>query len=145
MHKTTRYWLLSALWMGVIFVLSHQPKAELAPAQPSAFLSNLAVDWNLFWQIFFQIDWDTVAGKGAHVVVYGVLAFLLWQTQTQPRFVLCVAILYACSDELHQIFIPGRTPKLTDVLFDSAGVLMMLWWLTRNQRHPDHRNVTSIH
>jgi VanZ family protein len=32
--------------------------------------------------------------------------------------------LYACSDELHQILIDGRSGQWTDVLLDSAGVLV---------------------
>lgn len=34
-----------------------------------------------------------------------------------------LATLYAATDELHQAFVPGRTPKPTDVLIDSAGIL----------------------
>jgi len=34
-------------------------------------------------------------------------------------FLFC--ILYALSDEFHQVFVPGRDPKLSDVLVDSAG------------------------
>lgn len=33
------------------------------------------------------------------------------------------ATLYAVTDEIHQIFVPGRTGKPTDVLIDSAGIL----------------------
>jgi len=32
--------------------------------------------------------------------------------------------LYACSDEIHQLFVPGRSGKFTDVLIDSAGALL---------------------
>ena len=32
-------------------------------------------------------------------------------------------LIYAITDEIHQSFIPGRGPKTTDVLIDSAGVL----------------------
>ena len=31
--------------------------------------------------------------------------------------------LYAASDELHQAFIPGRSPQLADVLIDCGGAL----------------------
>ena len=32
-------------------------------------------------------------------------------------------VLYSVSDEIHQIFVPGRAGMVTDVLLDSAGVL----------------------
>ena len=32
-------------------------------------------------------------------------------------------ILYAASDEFHQLFVPGRSGQITDVLIDSGGLL----------------------
>lgn len=40
------------------------------------------------------------------------------------RFSLPLSVLYACSDELHQHFVPGRSGEIRDVLVDSAGVLI---------------------
>lgn len=34
----------------------------------------------------------------------------------------CTA-LYACTDEFHQLFVPGRSGQLADVLIDSSGAL----------------------
>lgn len=34
-----------------------------------------------------------------------------------------LAILYAISDEIHQIFVPGRYFAILDILTDSAGIL----------------------
>ena len=36
---------------------------------------------------------------------------------------LLAAAVYAASDEIHQAFVPGRGPAVTDVLLDSAGAL----------------------
>ena len=36
---------------------------------------------------------------------------------------LIVGVLYASSDEIHQAFVPGRGPMLTDVLIDTSGVV----------------------
>ena len=35
-----------------------------------------------------------------------------------------IGILYAASDEFHQSFSPGRTPKVTDVYIDTLGVIL---------------------
>ncbi len=42
--------------------------------------------------------------------------------------VLAVAVcfLYACSDELHQAFVPGRNGKFTDVLIDAIGFMITI-------------------
>ena len=34
-----------------------------------------------------------------------------------------LAILYAISDEVHQLFVPGRAFAFADILTDSAGIL----------------------
>lgn len=34
-----------------------------------------------------------------------------------------IASLYAASDEIHQLFVPGRSGQLSDVILDSAGAL----------------------
>ena len=48
-------------------------------------------------------------------------------------FTLLLCIGYAITDELHQAFVPGRTPKLLDVLIDSSGALlgirMYVWFV----------------
>ena len=34
--------------------------------------------------------------------------------------------IYACIDEIHQLFIPGRGSQIRDVLIDSIGAIMGL-------------------
>ena len=36
----------------------------------------------------------------------------------------CAGTIYAASDEIHQLFVPGRSGLFTDVLIDSAGALV---------------------
>jgi VanZ family protein len=33
-------------------------------------------------------------------------------------------VLYAVSDEVHQLFVPGRGAQVTDVLIDNAGAFV---------------------
>lgn len=37
-----------------------------------------------------------------------------------------VSFLYACSDEFHQTFVPGRAGLFSDVLIDSVGIVLAL-------------------
>lgn len=72
---------------------------------------------------------ERLVRKGAHFLEYAALGFFLrllaqshgWHRPT--RLSLLAGALYACTDELHQLFISQRTAQLQDVLLDSAGVL----------------------
>lgn len=50
-------------------------------------------------------------------------------------FSLLVTFLYACTDEFHQLFVPGRAGRFTDVLIDCTGALALCIILTCIQRH----------
>lgn len=90
-------------------------------------------------------SWNYVVRKGAHITEYGVLYFLfLWVRlsfmeddstpveieipKLQRFFSKCTlpilfSILYACSDEWHQSFVPGRSSLMSDVFIDSGGII----------------------
>jgi len=69
--------------------------------------------------------------KSAHFLIYFGLGFLLRNAYHVTGYVnikgsvyaLTVSILYAISDEVHQIFVPGRGPGIKDVFIDSIGAL----------------------
>lgn len=108
MTKHRAFWGLSALaWMGVIFWLSAQPDLPHAP-EP--------------WL-------DVAVKKTGHAALYGVLAWLYLNTlrgdgppSGRTRLLaLGLAVLYAVTDEIHQSFVPGRTPSPWDVVIDGVG------------------------
>ncbi|MEO8581284.1 MAG: VanZ family protein [Patescibacteria group bacterium] len=82
------------------------------------------------------VIWDFAFKKLAHMFVYFVffrLMFRAVQFDVTNQFkataiALLLSIIYSMSDELHQSFIPGRTPTGKDVLFDILG--MGIAWLT---------------
>ena len=49
---------------------------------------------------------------------------------------LAVGSLYAITDELHQVFVPGRMGSPVDVLIDALGVAcgVVLWQTFRTRR-----------
>lgn len=103
-------WIPALLVMSVIFLFSSRSSTEL----PN-FLS-----------------WDYAIKKAGHVVEYGLLAltfFFALRFEKKSRWLAwLLAILYAATDEFHQLFVPGRHPSLMDiVVFDNIGVLTALW------------------
>ncbi len=98
-------WGLVAAYMAAIFALSSQPQL---PDLPSA-----------------------VSDKHAHAVTYAGLAVLTCRavaggslaqlTARGAATAWAIAAGYGASDEVHQGYVPGRTPDLDDWVADAAG------------------------
>ncbi len=107
--KFLNYWLPPILWAALIFSLSGVP--------------NLNSGFVAFWDVFLR--------KIAHAAEFGVLFLLLFRAWRGSDFKfwpawflsLILAVLFAFSDEFHQLFVPDRQGKLFDVFVDSLGVL----------------------
>jgi VanZ family protein len=87
--------------------------------------------------------------KSAHFIEYFILSLLLLRAVRGDRqgfdwrwalSALAMAAAYAAMDELHQLFVPGRTASPWDVLLDTSGVVVaQLWaaWRFRGGRPGD--------
>lgn len=112
MTGTSRAWLAwvpALAWAAMIFVLSSQ----------SVLPSPAGLD-----------------DKQAHSVAYGVLALLCLVGLTGARWwrvsagalltAFVLTVLYGVSDEIHQSFVPGRSPDVADVIADARGAGLTL-------------------
>jgi VanZ family protein len=59
---------------------------------------------------------------------------LLWPCPwrwDEAGLALAILFLYAATDELHQVYVPGRTALVSDVIVDTSGGLigLTLLWL----------------
>ena len=73
---------------------------------------------------------DHIVRKSAHFSVFAALGACVSFAAGRRRFfsvttlgVIGFCFLYACSDELHQYFVPGRSCEFGDVLIDSSGAV----------------------
>ena len=79
---------------------------------------------------------ELVIRKTAHMTEYAILFLLSYLatvkiSMSQSRFynrsiAVLISLLYACSDEMHQLLVLGRSGKMIDVGIDMAGVLIVL-------------------
>lgn len=126
---------LTALWMGVIFYFSSQPAVESAGLSGGLFrqIQEFIADIPVMGHFLAGSFTEHLLRKGAHMTEYAVLGILLvlcmyeyipekWKKFRLPCAWI-IGILYACTDELHQRFVPGRSGEIRDVMIDSAGVL----------------------
>lgn len=88
---------------------------------------------------------EKIIRKIAHFSIYAMVGFLLmgllstYKLKNKWRIVITIliGILYAISDEFHQSFSPGRTPKITDIYIDTLGIIfgMLIILLIREIYH----------
>jgi hypothetical protein len=90
---------------------------------------------------------DYFAAKALHVCAYAFLTvFISWLPLRRWRWLLLAFLsLHAAGTEYLQLFVPGRTGKVTDVLIDHAGMMVGLaltWkrWLPRSTSSPCSRD-----
>jgi len=135
-----KFWLPPLLWMVAIFLVS----ADQQSVNRSSRILEPVLRW-LFPAISEAALWTCVlvARKCAHLTEYAFCAILVWRalrqhtrhdrrpwSWTTARWSLLIVFAYACTDELHQCFVPGRQGAIQDVLLDTLGGafgLLLLW------------------
>ncbi|MEN6612076.1 MAG: VanZ family protein [Armatimonadota bacterium] len=92
--------------MGLIFFLSSQSKLPSIPG----------------------LDKIDYSDKIEHALTYGVLGFLTWRALniTAPKWqqiviTIGISAAYGLTDEVHQLYVPGRTFDLLDLAADTLG------------------------
>ena len=132
--KRKIFLVLSILWMCVIFYMSNQP-AAISSAHSGGvinMISNMPVVGTLMKYLMSINIGEFVVRKGAHMFSYCLLAILLFMSVYEKDIKKAIIIaflgtfLYACSDEFHQLFIPGRSGEFRDVMIDSLGGIIGL-------------------
>ncbi|MEI3612385.1 VanZ family protein [Pseudogracilibacillus sp. SO30301A] len=121
------FWIPVLIWMSVIFYLSHQPGSE-----SSELSSDLAAKILYLIELIFPVNSDYFhhfIRKSAHFIAYFILGILVVNALRIHNFkyaayAFLICVLYAISDEVHQLFIPGRSGEVRDVLIDGTGAFI---------------------
>ena len=133
---------LMLCWMVVIFMFSAEhdtESSELSGSVSYRIVSVINTITASHWDEKELLDKaeliDYPVRKCAHMSEYAILALLGFVTFSflhgRRRFVIPITMtfLYACTDEIHQLFVPGRAGKFTDVLIDTTGGIIMLLFI----------------
>jgi len=137
------YWATVILWLLVIFSLSSQPGTksndlsksvtkQIIKATGKVIVPNTAINTAIKPRKNLINKLNNLFRKYAHGVVYLVLgmlvinAFAVSEIRGCKAFIfsLIFCLIYAASDEIHQLFVPGRGAKETDVLIDALGAVI---------------------
>lgn len=123
-------WLAVLLWMGLIFCLSAQVAEESARLSSGITQFIISIINRIFPKIHIDISsFGFAVRKLAHFLCYLVLGLLVLNAlknngvHGNKRILLSaiICILYAASDEIHQLYVPGRGGQIRDVIIDFCG------------------------
>ena len=141
-YRIVLAYVIVAMWMVLIFLLSHQD-STVSSGQSGAILQTIQDTFHI------QVP-EVFIRKNAHFFLYCILGCLVysamrlhqWRPRTAAIVSSIVVVLYAISDEIHQLFVPGRSGEMRDVLIDSiAGLigigLIYTYWTLRHKNGKD--------
>jgi VanZ family protein len=127
------WWLMTLAWTAEIFYLS-------TPTFRDSLSQSLLTQ--LFGSLHLNVSpdtidvFDSILRKLAHLIEYSIFVLLFYgcfhqkdRFRWRPRLASwCVvaASVYALTDELHQVFSPGRHPSLIDCAIDASGAAMAM-------------------
>lgn len=130
--------ILTLVWMVIIF--SFSSRSGDISAQDSGYVGMVIGEvfvpdfeqWSEAKQNDFADAIDHPIRKTAHAMEYAVLGFFIAGIFTDQKKLRKWRILlpwvigaaYAATDEFHQLFVPGRSGQISDVILDSAGVAL---------------------
>ena len=126
--------LLAIVWMTTIFRFSAQPADESGQMSLRFGMSICRMvvphfeDKTVEQQETMARRIEFPVRKAAHMTEYAILALLLLGMITKDRItrkqllsVICLVAAYAATDEYHQLFVPGRSGQVRDVVIDTVG------------------------
>ncbi len=150
-------WAITVFWMVLIFNLSAQPAEEsnelsLKATEIIIGMVNrvVSVDADDIKILNMANGFHYSVRKYAHFFIYFVLGILLMnafrKSQVSQRKIILlsfgICVIYAITDELHQVFVPGRSGQLTDILIDSAGAALgVMCYLIVSRRRLHSKNL----
>lgn len=118
--------LLVIFWMILIFVMSSYN--GVVSGNQSGFIVNFVAG------IFNIRNLDILSfiiRKMAHLSEYLILGILTYNViryyDKKILLAILICVIYAISDEVHQIFVPGREFKLLDICIDSFGTIIGIY------------------
>lgn len=129
------YTILVVIWMITIFYFSNQQgtgssRTSKKVASIIVNICDIKNEMTEFKKEEVMVQIEPIIRKIAHYTIYTFGGILLINCafayiKDKKRAILyssIIGIVYATSDEIHQIFVAGRSGRIEDVLIDSIGV-----------------------
>ena len=122
------YWFLSLIFTGLIFYNSSLPAS--ASDEMSYFFVKLVAEINTFLDKPVSLQMmNHIIRKTAHFLEYFIQVLLLCnafrvtriESKASHGYILLFSLMTAMFDEYIQLFSPGRSSQVTDIMLDFSG------------------------
>lgn len=125
--------MLIIMWMLLIFSFSADNSYESTKKSDTVIIkiseTILARELSNKEKIRYIDKFVVIVRKGAHFTVYLIFGLLLsnfikdltFNDKKNLLIAIGIAFLYAVCDEIHQLFVPGRSGRIVDVIIDTTG------------------------
>ena len=128
--------ILVLLWMVMIFLLSNEEAVKSSKKSDGLIIKSVELftgkslsdqeKEKVLKYLVFPVR------KCAHLSLYLILGILVISLLREYMVIntklvllsLLICFLYACSDEIHQLVVPGRSGEVRDVLIDTLGACL---------------------
>lgn len=143
--------ILVILWMALIFIFSNQKADDSSKLSDGLIVkvANIVIKKDLSTAKKDEIidRYTTIVRKTAHFTIYlilGILVINLLMEYNIKHIIiisLIICFLYSTSDEIHQLFVDGRSGEVKDVLIDTTGSLAGIYGYYFLKRKCKSRNM----
>ena len=146
MHKKKKIlkWAMLIIWASFIFFMSNMP-GDVSSEQSDVVVKvihDLGIDVNGLFGITITFIVRTIAHFSEYFILYLLIYMVtcLYVNEKKARVLTILFVfIYAVSDEIHQIFVPGREAAFRDVMIDTSGgflafVILSIIYKIKNKR-----------
>ena len=123
MTRILWYWLPPTIWATILFVLSAIPGRAFPVVK--------------VWNIDKFVHFGAYAVLGALLCRAAIRSGRLRSGAPTVLFVFAAAAIYGVTDELHQLFVAGRSADWRDAVADALGGLIgaLVWKVVADRQH----------
>ncbi|MDD3413223.1 MAG: VanZ family protein [Lachnospiraceae bacterium] len=139
MNNSRLLFLLPAIFLMIMIFYFSSEEAEASTVTSTAFGKKIVqVVSDVLGKKLSERDveecavsFDKIVRKTAHMTEYAMLYFAVWlalfmNSHRNKNIIIvsiCICVLYAITDEIHQLFVKGRSGSIRDIGIDSIGIL----------------------
>lgn len=136
---------LVIIWMIIIFMFSNQKADDSTKLSNGLILKTVRIVEKITNKKYSDEEvlnkFVKPVRKTAHFIIYLILGMLVYNYikiyGLKNTFLISIFICmaYACTDEIHQIFIDGRSGEILDVLNDTLGSIIGIFIISKCDKY----------